>query len=419
MTDAALQFAEGERVLLRSHELITASQAFDLAIRMATENNDKDSLGRLARGLERIGDKERAESVNMVLKAGGTSRAVDPSLSEGKPETQIAVEAVQADIRSASVAASKAQLIEVEESLVDLPLSDTQRTVLTKEIASTSESIGSVPIPGNVVEQLDFLAGIQRPIEKVEEPQGSKFYMPAYEEGELNEAGFIEFARAQKNAGFKLNILNDPLSALNSPSRGNEIISKYTGAQGRSSIWQWVNSDGQYQDTNCGQAAMATILTYWKWSTFTPNTTPNTVRRIEMANLGPDVPAFNQDNQWKINFGGGGTSPWRMQSIADAARFNYYWGFGATKMEEHIRNKWPVVVLLDVANGKAGTPQTFNTDLGYHWVVVFAYDRKNYYCTNWAGGTCAVPKGTFKKGWASGVQTIFGIREGFMMAWPK
>lgn len=419
MTDAALQFAEGERVLLRSHKLITASQAFDLAIRMATENKDKESLARLAKASERNGDKERLANVNLALKTAGAARTIDPALKEGKPDAQLTVEAVQAEVRSARVAASKAHLVVLDQSLVDLSISDQHRVALKKEIASATDSVGAESAANKVVEELDFLAGIGRPIEKVEEPTGGKFYRPNYEDAPLNEDGFLALVREQKEAGFKLNVFEQPMAKLGASSRGNEIVSKYNGVYGRSSIWQWVNSDGLYKDTNCGQAAFASIMTYWKFSSYPSYKKPTVVRMIETDGYGPDVPAFSANNPFKINFGGGGTSPRRMQSIADKYKFNYYWQFGATEMEKHLKNGWPVVVLLDIANNKAGSTSTFNTNLGYHWVVVFAYDSNNYYCTNWGGNTCAVSKAKFDSGWYGGVHTLFGINRGFMMAWPK
>jgi hypothetical protein len=77
MTDIALQLAEGERVLFRSRNGITAQQAFDVAVRVATERNDSAALERIAKYAANSGNKELATSAGAARKLTASSRSVE------------------------------------------------------------------------------------------------------------------------------------------------------------------------------------------------------------------------------------------------------------------------------------------------------------------------------------------------------
>lgn len=74
LTDVALQLAEGERVLLRSRQGITAAQAIKLALNAASHKQDKNSLQRLARYAASRNDKSLAEQVAAAEKLTAVSR---------------------------------------------------------------------------------------------------------------------------------------------------------------------------------------------------------------------------------------------------------------------------------------------------------------------------------------------------------
>jgi hypothetical protein len=74
LTDVALQLAEGERVLLRSRNGITAAQASQLALKAASDKHDKGALDRLTRHAERQGDKNLATQIATAQKLAATSR---------------------------------------------------------------------------------------------------------------------------------------------------------------------------------------------------------------------------------------------------------------------------------------------------------------------------------------------------------
>lgn len=424
MTDGALQFAEAERVLLRSHKTMKTSQVFDLAIRVAAENNDKESLGRIAKVLERSGDKDGLARVNLALKTGGTSRAVDPVLNGGDEKSQSIIAQFLREVQSARLAGSKAHLTELSSVLKDLAVSEPQRLALKKAITDANESLGDEAEALPVLERLDMLALTGRPIGAISEPLGGKATIPPFDPSKKPsdaqvEADLTVFMKNAKSEGLTLKMVDDPLGALSSPSRGNEIISRYDGAQGRSSIWQWVNNDGQYWGENCGTAAMATLMTYHKFSTYPsygkvhpsyPKSGKQTiVKYIELDYLGPDV-----------GIGYAGTSPLRMQSVASKYGLNYTWVTGPAELQKWVANKYPCAVMLDIANDKAGSPSDYNKTWGFHWVVVFAYDSSYYYVTNWSGASCRVARAKLEKGWDKNiVGSLFGINNKAFLVWPK
>lgn len=81
LTDAALQLAEGERILLRTHKSgLTAQKLLSLAANLAADQKDKATLDRLARAAEAQGDKRLAAQVGSARKLADAARDVDPVL---------------------------------------------------------------------------------------------------------------------------------------------------------------------------------------------------------------------------------------------------------------------------------------------------------------------------------------------------
>jgi hypothetical protein len=134
------------------------------------------------------------------------------------------------------------------------------------------------------------------------------------------------------------------------------------GFYGLSSIYQYVNADGQNPRTVCGQAASATLLTY---CTGRPANL-STLRAIERTHP-PDI------------LGGIlGTSPRRVQAI-----LVYYGaiGLGTIGNEESlkrlIRGLFPVICLIQNSGGLFGLGD------GAHWLVAFAYNDNGIFVTNY------------------------------------
>ena len=409
MTDAALQFADGERILLRSHKSIKASQVFDLADRLATENRDKESLSRIAKALERSGDKERLQLVNLALKTAGAARAVDPILNEGNAEARLAIQAVQGEIQSARVAGSKPQLKALEKSLVDLPISDKQRAAVKRAVAEAGDSLGEDKGVETIVVQLDRLSGVSRPIGEVKEPDGGKFRMPDFKDEMPIEEQIDLFAKCVellKNSNgpppIGMGLPTGGLAKLAQPSRAGGWTDQYPynssnyayNAYGVGSIFQYANAATKYQSRNCGQAAVATMLTFHKCA-YEYNDD-----KLQIL-LEQDKYAYNPDMPF-----GGGTSPSRVMTIANAFGLNTSLQGGyETGLRKWVGWGYPCICLMDV--GKAGWGKN-----GLHYTVVYAYDGNNYWCTNWQGSS-KVPRNVFTSSWVR----IIGMD--FLLTWPK
>lgn len=78
LADVGLQIAEGERVLHRPHHAVSADQVLTLAVKAAAEDNDNETLERLARASETLGKKSIADAVESATQLVGDSRAILP-----------------------------------------------------------------------------------------------------------------------------------------------------------------------------------------------------------------------------------------------------------------------------------------------------------------------------------------------------
>lgn len=415
MTDVALQFAEGERVLLRSHKLLTASQAFDLAIRMATENKDKDSLARLAKALERSGDKDRLGQVNLALKTAGAARGVDPVLNEGSKDTVEAIQVAQAEIAFARIAGNKGHLSIVEKSLGELPISDKQRASLGKIIAESRESLVENKDVTQTTRVLDHISNVGRPIDIVSPPAGNKFApidlsYPKATEAEKRD--YLEWLSSTGETPSSKILIGDDsdestLEKLQGQSRIGFGLKSATTSYGHRAIWQYTNDGGMYPGYCCGQAAMATMLTRWFPEQFSYIRGPEHVRRLE----GTNPPSWT------------GTSWQTMQAMAVRHKMKYEWIYGEAKLRDTIRAGYPVIVMLDVGKGRAeGNFNLLFGTIGGHWVVAYAFDgtptaATQYYLTNWGpteNASYSISRASFMKGWGDNAR-----KYGDTKTWPE
>lgn len=124
-TDVALQLAEAEHVLLRSHRGASSDQLFWLAARIAVVKHDKASLQRLIKAagaakLEKLATKIAAQS-----KLLGESRAIEPahvvSILETKPEAFALYRSWLQRIDYAKAFADREELSILENSLSGVP----------------------------------------------------------------------------------------------------------------------------------------------------------------------------------------------------------------------------------------------------------------------------------------------------------
>lgn len=413
MTDAALQFAEGERVLARPHKAIQTSQVFDLAIRLATETKDKAALDRIAKALEKSGDKDRLERVAVNRAMIGAARSADNVLKSGSLESLLAIRQVQDEVSTAKVGGDKAAIAAVGKSIADLPLSDKQRVALAKFVKDASESLADGDAAQPTIEMLDQLAGVSRGATGVK-CEGPKFVMPQGADVPLSEAQFDRFL---ENAGrfpqvseFAPDSDRAGLDLLRHPSRtggtwaasGGAVGSKYPNSPAllnlrvngpartgnNIGIWGYTNQGARNPDNTCGQAAVATLLTYHNPVAFKPLNDNKYVLNLE-SGFPPDT------------LGGVfGTSWQRMEKMARANGLRVDWIRGTDDLKYWVRSGYPVIVMLDIARDKAG----WDRAVGGHWAAVYAYDASGFYLTNWQN-SAPCPNDKFGKGWSTGKLT--------------
>jgi len=169
LTDAALQLAEGERVLLRTHKSgMTAAGLLGLATRLAADGKDKATLDRLARAADAGGDKALAGRVAAARKLAEASRAADPALllpvETTTPEEFAAFGSALGEIRSARLAGDAAKLRAIEQELPDVPgLAPERRDYLKGLLKEAHDSMPAAdPDTAKLGRTLDKLAAADR-----------------------------------------------------------------------------------------------------------------------------------------------------------------------------------------------------------------------------------------------------------------
>lgn len=87
LTDCAMQLAEGERILMRSHKAVSSTQLMDLAAKVAADKRDTATLDRLAKVYTSTKNNAALEQINTAKKLASASRKVDPAMSVSATET--------------------------------------------------------------------------------------------------------------------------------------------------------------------------------------------------------------------------------------------------------------------------------------------------------------------------------------------
>ncbi|MCI0463240.1 MAG: hypothetical protein L0Z62_40350 [Gemmataceae bacterium] len=160
--------------------------------------------------------------------------------------------------------------------------------------------------------------------------------------------------------------------------------------QGLDAIFEYTNYDGACLDTNCGQAAAATLLTFH--GKLPPQA--ERARAIMTAIEGRHPPD---------NLGGlFGTSRRRVVRICKAFGLPVKVISGEEALRRQLDQRSPVVVMLGVSGGRF-----LNFDLpGGHWMVAYGYDRDHVHLTNWGPMNWE----EFRKGWKALVPRLIGMR---------
>ncbi len=158
-------------------------------------------------------------------------------------------------------------------------------------------------------------------------------------------------------------------------TRGNDATNwcGRAGYKGQCGIWQFDNFDFPKNDTTCGQAAAATIITHW-------------LGQKNNQQFKTDVASYLYNNYGPNNvFGWFGTS-W--QQVVNSVIVPYKMGWRKVSGEADLRQELdrgiPVIVIVDSARlrerGYAYPKATVG--IAAHYIVVYGYDSEYYFVTN-------------------------------------
>ncbi len=146
MTDVALQLAEGERILMRSHKAVSATQMMRLAAKLAAEKGNKEVLGRIGAAAGKLGDKDLAAEAKGSAKLASSSRKASSDFQVDveslTPEQYDNVRGMLLAIQAARVASDQEGLGEMVADVDSLGgLNEKQREHLKSMISTSQKQI--------------------------------------------------------------------------------------------------------------------------------------------------------------------------------------------------------------------------------------------------------------------------------------
>lgn len=156
LTDCALQLAEGERILMRSHKAITSDEVLELATKVA-EKRDRATLDRLAKVCEARKDSPALEKVTAARKLAMATRSSVPALSvsaaESNPDQLFVYQEAINGAKAATASGDVSYFENLETALADkecilVRLSAAQKAYLAKLISDTKPLMKSGGNPG-------------------------------------------------------------------------------------------------------------------------------------------------------------------------------------------------------------------------------------------------------------------------------
>lgn len=150
LTDCAMQLAEGERILMRSHKAISSTQLLDLAAKVAADKRDTATLDRLAKVYTASKNTTALEQLNTAKKLASASRKVDPAMSVSATDTSPDQLALYQDaingVKAAGLVGDESFFTGLEEGLNDkqsvlVNLTEAQRAHLKKIMGEARSSM--------------------------------------------------------------------------------------------------------------------------------------------------------------------------------------------------------------------------------------------------------------------------------------
>ncbi len=166
MTDVALQLAEGERILVRSRKGLSAKEAFEVAVRVATERQDKVALERIAKYAALAKNSELAASAAAAQKLASVSRDTTYRMLVDPEKIELKHYGLMHDcigqIRMAKIAGNVRSLDLIEQKYLPY-FPELYKEEMTKCLGAARHEIeGTTPLPPELTERLKRLALISR-----------------------------------------------------------------------------------------------------------------------------------------------------------------------------------------------------------------------------------------------------------------
>ena len=144
------------------------------------------------------------------------------------------------------------------------------------------------------------------------------------------------------------------------------ITDKYRGL---SSIYEFINSDGEQRKFNCGQAAACTLLTSCD---ALPSEPQEEAARLSMMAIETQHPPDNIGGWF-------GTSRRRVERILRTHGIPFKAIEGEAKLRESLSEGRPVIVMVGTEGPKIWK---WHAPAG-HWIVLYGFDERQVFCTNW------------------------------------
>lgn len=159
-------------------------------------------------------------------------------------------------------------------------------------------------------------------------------------------------------------------------------------------IYEFINSDGELRQFNCGQAAACTFLTFQR--VYPGDHDPEQARQI-MQRIEEHHPPDNFSGWF-------GTSRRRVERILRTANLPIEQVDGEDDLKSAIRNRQPVIVMCGVDGPKI--LGRWRAPAG-HWMVVYGYDASNVFLTNWSGPSMTWDE--FRRAWGALIPRVISM----------
>jgi hypothetical protein len=170
--------------------------------------------------------------------------------------------------------------------------------------------------------------------------------------------------------------------------------------RGLSSIYEFINSDGEYRKFNCGQAAACTLLTHHH--VFPIDLESDPARNVMECVEGDHPPD---------NIGGwAGTSRRRVERICRVNGLPVEVVEGEEELRHCLDRNRPVMVMVGTEGPRIWK---WYAPAG-HWMVAYGYDANQIFLTNWSG--CGMPWPEFRRRWAAIVPRFISMRNRGLVA---